>query len=200
MTLSCFSHSQVKKKIKEHHKKKRREINANKKKGIKEKGPKDPGLPSQWPFKDELIKEFAFKRAQILASEKLKKEQRKARHNSEPGGDGEDISAMEMFKLQASAAGKQLDFDTRKRARLTEDFQSDKDNSKKAFYREFKKVVELADVVIQVLDARDPLACRCPDVERYIRQTNPNKRIILLLNKMDLVPREVGESWLKYFR
>ncbi len=37
---------------------------------------------------------------------------------------------------------------------------------------------------LQVLDARDPLACRCPDVERYIRQTNPNKKIILLLNKM----------------
>ena len=36
----------------------------------------------------------------------------------------------------------------------------------------------------QVLDARDPLACRCVDVERYIRQSNPNKRIILLLNKM----------------
>jgi ribosome biogenesis GTPase A len=36
----------------------------------------------------------------------------------------------------------------------------------------------------QVLDARDPAACRCEDVERYIRSTSPNKRIILLLNKM----------------
>ncbi len=53
---------------------------------------------------------------------------------------------------------------------------------------------------VQVLDARDPLGCRCPDVERYIRSTSPNKRIILLLNKMDLVPREVGEQWLTYFR
>lgn len=35
-----------------------------------------------------------------------------------------------------------------------------------------------------MLDARDPLACRCTDVERYIRQTNPDKKIILLLNKM----------------
>lgn len=35
-----------------------------------------------------------------------------------------------------------------------------------------------------MLDARDPLACRCLDVERYIRSTSPNKRIILLLNKM----------------
>lgn len=53
---------------------------------------------------------------------------------------------------------------------------------------------------LQVLDARDPLACRCPDVERYIRSISHNKRIILLLNKMDLVPREVGEKWLAYFR
>jgi len=34
------------------------------------------------------------------------------------------------------------------------------------------------------LDARDPLGCRCPDVESYIRSISPNKKIILLLNKM----------------
>jgi nuclear GTP-binding protein len=39
----------------------------------------DPGLPSQWPFKEELVKEFAFKRAQILADEKRKKDEKKAR-------------------------------------------------------------------------------------------------------------------------
>jgi hypothetical protein len=44
-----------------------------------DQGPKDPGLPSQWPFREELVKEFAFKRAQILAAEKLKKDQKKAR-------------------------------------------------------------------------------------------------------------------------
>ena len=35
-----------------------------------------------------------------------------------------------------------------------------------------------------VLDARDPAGCRCPDVERYVRSLDPNKRVILLLNKM----------------
>jgi nuclear GTP-binding protein len=45
-------------------------------------------------------------------------------------------------------------------------------------------VVEASDVVIQVLDARDPAGCRCPDVERYVRSLDPNKKIILLLNKM----------------
>lgn len=312
------------------------------KQGGKVKGPKDPGLPAQWPFKDELIKEFAWKRAQILADEKRKKEERKARrmvrahkqdmlhgmaycamllsgetaphphtqalhaiarasvlfvcclwplhtHNTThppmwrvlcppphtrllwlslmqglaDGADGE------MAALQASATAKEVDFETRKRARIADDFQTDKggcwvgakaveaqapqamhhttqhqmgftvagcmgecshrstavsqnsrhlrhsialsscaprrqiqhnllppcappappsrvpaDGSRKAFYKEFRRVVEMSDVVIQVLDARDPLACRCPDVERYIRSTSPNKKIILLLNKM----------------
>ena len=39
-----------------------------------------------------------------------------------------------------------------------------KDGAKRAFYKEFRKVVEQADVVLQVLDARDPEGCRCKDV------------------------------------
>ena len=38
------------------------------------------------------------------------------------------------------------------------------DSTRKAYYREFRKVVEAADVVLEVLDARDPLGCRCPQV------------------------------------
>jgi nuclear GTP-binding protein len=74
--MSLKQKYKIKAKVKDHVRKKKKEM---KKLGSKPKGPKDPGLPSQWPFKEELIKEFAFKRAQILADEKLKKEQRKAR-------------------------------------------------------------------------------------------------------------------------
>ena len=45
-------------------------------------------------------------------------------------------------------------------------------------------MVEAADVVIEVLDARDPLSCRCVDVERFIRRAGASKKIILLLNKI----------------
>ena len=42
-----------------------------------------------------------------------------------------------------------------------------------AYYHEFKKVVEAADVIIEVLDARDPMGCRCPDVENTIATKYP---------------------------
>lgn len=62
------------------------------------------------------------------------------------------------------------------------------ENSRRAFFKEFQKVVEAADVVIQVLDARDPLGSRCLDVERLVLKSGATKRIILLLNKIGILP------------
>lgn len=75
-----------------------------------------------------------------------------------------------------------------------------KDNSLKAYYREFKKVVQQADVILEILDARDPLGCRTREVEEMIMNAGSEKRIVLILNKIDLVPRETVEAWLKYLR
>ena len=62
------------------------------------------------------------------------------------------------------------------------------DGSRRAFYREFARVVESSDVILHVLDARDPLGCRCVDVERYIVKRNPDKKIVLMLNKIGQIP------------
>jgi len=77
---------------------------------------------------------------------------------------------------------------------------SHSDNSKKAYYREFKKVIEAADVILEVLDARDPIGCRSKQVEEMILNAGADKKIILVLNKIDLVPREVVEKWMKFLR
>ncbi len=216
--MSLRQKYKVIRKVKEHHRKKRKEL---KKSGAKPKAPKDPGLPSQWPFKEDLVKEFAFKRAQILADEKRKKEEKKARRlvraraaversvlqapccrpaerragchsaltdgcrtRAQAAAAGEQTDAMALFNADANA--KQEDFETRKRARIVEDFQSDlgaphrggahraasvaadcrghsapafspmpfpaphADHSRKAYYKEFRRVVELSDVIIQV--------------------------------------------------
>ena len=38
--------------------------------------------------------------------------------------------------------------------------------SRKAYYRELKKVIENSDVIIEVLDARDPEGCRNREIEQ----------------------------------
>ncbi|CAE7113779.1 unnamed protein product [Rhizoctonia solani] len=72
------------------------------------------------------------------------------------------------------------------------------DPSLKAYMKEFHKVVEMSDVIIQVLDARDPMGCRSPSVEEEVRRSE--KRLVCVLNKIDLVPKENVEAWLKYLR
>lgn len=75
-----------------------------------------------------------------------------------------------------------------------------KDNefSKKAFVKDLKKVVEASDVVIQVLDARDPLAYRSKELEDLIKSYPDKKKMIMILNKIDLISIENANSWKDY--
>ncbi|KAB2577485.1 putative nuclear gtp-binding protein nug1 protein [Lasiodiplodia theobromae] len=75
-----------------------------------------------------------------------------------------------------------------------------KDSSRKAFDKIFKQVVEAADVVLYVLDARDPEGTRSKEVERQVMSAAADKRLILILNKIDLVPPPVLKGWLTHLR
>jgi nuclear GTP-binding protein len=64
----------------------------------------------------------------------------------------------------------------------------------KRIWNELYKVIDSSDVVIHVLDARDPLGTRCRSVEKYIKEEAPHKHLIFVLNKCDLVPTGVAVS------
>ena len=55
-----------------------------------------------------------------------------------------------------------------------------------AYYREFMKVVEAADVILEVLDARDPMGTRCKEVEDAVLNAAGRKRLVMVLNKVTL--------------
>ncbi|WPG97662.1 nucleolar GTP-binding protein 2-like protein [Acrodontium crateriforme] len=67
----------------------------------------------------------------------------------------------------------------------------------KRIWNELYKVIDSSDVVIHVLDARDPLGTRCRSVEKYIKEEAPHKHLLFLLNKCDLVPTSVAARWVK---
>nr|CCC94847.1 putative GTP-binding protein [Trypanosoma congolense IL3000] len=75
------------------------------------------------------------------------------------------------------------------------------DRSLRRFFKEFQKVVENSDVLLQVVDARDPLGCRLNQLERAIRsQFGDKKKMVIVLNKADLLPsKEVTEKWIQFF-
>jgi len=56
-----------------------------------------------------------------------------------------------------------------------------------------KRVVKEADVVLEVVDARDPIATRSRELERIV--VKEGKKLVIVINKADLVPREVLEEW-----
>lgn len=62
-------------------------------------------------------------------------------------------------------------------------------------YLKIKKVLKSCDCIIQVLDARNPISGRLHDLENIIKSEHPDKQIILVLNKSDLVPENVLNHW-----
>jgi len=72
----------------------------------------------------------------------------------------------------------------------------DKGQSKR-IWNELYKVMDSSDVVIHVLDARDPIGTRCRSVEKYLKEEAPHKHLIFVLNKCDLVPTSVAAAWVR---
>lgn len=150
--------------------------NPNKRQKLK----KDPGVPNLLAVKENLMK-------------KIERPQNKKSNDMEV-----ILTKQEHYENMLKKAEKaEENYESKNQKEERENFV---DTSRKTFFKEFKKVIKASDVILEVLDARDPLGTRCKDIEMQILQEDPSKKIVLVLNKIDLIPRENLQQWLKYLR
>ncbi|KAM9910032.1 hypothetical protein OXX69_004875 [Metschnikowia pulcherrima] len=72
-------------------------------------------------------------------------------------------------------------------------------------WRQLWRVVERCDLVVQIVDARSPLAFRSVDLETNVTglskpEEGKEKRNLLLVNKADLLTRAQRVEWANYFK
>lgn len=66
-------------------------------------------------------------------------------------------------------------------------------------WRQLWRVIERSDLVVQIVDARDPLLFRSDDLEVYVKHVDPRKENLLLVNKSDMMTLEQRSAWADYF-
>ncbi|NXN78330.1 GNL3 protein, partial [Bombycilla garrulus] len=185
--LSCHKRYKIQKKIREHHRKVRKEA---KKRGHK-KPRKDPGIPSAAPFKEELLREAEQRKQRLEELKQKQKLDRQKEHEKKRKLEAKKNAATIKEKAEGKESSGKSKGKTKKLLNK---------NSKKSYCRELMKVLEASDVVLEVLDARDPMGCRCPQLEQAVTCSGGNKKLLLVLNKIDLVPKDNIHKWLNYLK
>ncbi|CEQ39166.1 SPOSA6832_00668 [Sporobolomyces salmonicolor] len=153
--------------------------------------PKEIGIPNSFPYKDQLLAE--------AQAEKLRLEEEKAaRREAQRAGTSATFAS-------TAALAAALAADSAMQEDMSDDEEAGEaqvqDASLKLHAKSLRKVLELSDVVVEVLDARDPVGTRCRAVERELKSLDGGrKKLVLVLNKIDLVPPSVVQAWLAHLR
>ena len=141
-----------------------------------------------------------FARVHLLETESFESTFGKKANRKRPNLRGSQSLAEMVSKAETASQSYSQDKDV---ARVTEDPDA-KDSPReyifaagksKRIWNELYKVIDSSDVVIQVLDARDPLGTRSAYIEHYLKKEKAHKHLILVLNKVDLVPTWVTQKW-----
>ncbi|XP_054085550.1 guanine nucleotide-binding protein-like 3 homolog isoform X2 [Zeugodacus cucurbitae] len=183
----------IEKKVREHNRKMRRETKKNPKKGGKKQ--KLIQIPNICPFKEEILKDVEESKKRNEEERNRRREAFKQQKKENKFKNLQDL-VVDATNREDVHSSTHVDNADEKEYRPS----ISKEQSLKQYFKEFNKVIQNADVVLEVVDARDPLGTRCNEVERAVRSASGNKRLVLILNKADLVPRENLNNWIRYFR
>lgn len=203
----------IQRRVAETHRKRKKQAKRDLKNGIvrPNQQKRDPGIPNSWPFKQDLLKDIQRARERQQEQQQAQKEKRKGdlrvlREHQLQGGSCrtvEELMARANQDREAFAAkhgvGSRTDDNSNSQDKSDGRVAAGQ-QSRRAYLRELKKVVESADVLLQVLDARDPLGSRIHKTLEDVILSKADKRMVLVLNKIDLVPKDVVSQWLTVLR
>ena len=145
---------------------------------------KDVGIPNMCPFKDALLEQM-IRQKRFDREDKVKLAERQ-----------KALQSGALVNVAAQAAIREEIFEETPEEELKDAQQIGNLRELSQFKKELNQVVREADVIIQVLDARDPMSCRSETLENAIRSLN--KQLIFVLNKIDLAPQESVIGWINY--
>ncbi|KRT79505.1 50S ribosome-binding GTPase [Oryctes borbonicus] len=67
------------------------------------------------------------------------------------------------------------------------------------FWKQLWRVLERSDIVVQIVDARNPLLFWCEDLSKYVKEISEAKSNLILLNKADYLSQNQRDKWAHYF-
>lgn len=67
-------------------------------------------------------------------------------------------------------------------------------------WRQLWRVVERSDLVVQIVDARNPLLFRSDDLDSYVKAVDSKKENLLLINKADMLTFNQRKMWAKHLK
>jgi nuclear GTP-binding protein len=207
----------IQKKMKEHARKTRKAVNRGTKSMKRKK--KDIGIPSSWPFKADLLdqierakRDFEERKEeakQQRREERLRRREMAEEEEYEEGEYGEEEE--ETYESDALAMASMVqDATSRAGAFALQEEEGEEEeggssfssrdqkahrnlaNTSGAFGKEVNKVIASSDVIVEVLDARDPEGTRSLELETAI--TSRNIKLVFLVNKIDLADEQELEA------
>jgi len=139
---------------------------------------RDPGIPVNCPFRDEILadaqKYKAFKEQE--AEEKKEMQRRWQKLQGERKSKG--FSSVE--EMLADAERKKQEHEKREREKIVDSDKSEGVSQKGSresqnFWRQVNSVIDEADIILHILDARDPEGTRCKKIEQAVQNRGDKK-------------------------
>ncbi|KAF8845573.1 hypothetical protein BDN67DRAFT_961152 [Paxillus ammoniavirescens] len=198
----------IKHKVAGHRQKVKKQARKDKASGkiIQKKSKKDPGIPNNFPYKDQILAEVAEQRREAAAEKQRRKDEKRAAAAGVDVKDLETTLTTEEFDVGENDG---QGFDGVMSLRSAPISAASKTKDTRNAVKEqtpaipilpgpstIRDVIQKADVVLHVVDARDPEA----GISDALLKEGKDKSLVVLLNKADTVPRESLSKWLAHLR